>query len=106
MKGYVGNSVDIDNAIAGRSAQKTKGYVGSVLDSISQYASKLNTRAKTGFAVACLVAAGVVAEYELNREMPASEEGKSQMEKEFPEAGRKERLEAQRNALKLDWMSD
>ncbi len=122
MKTYAVKSIEseMDSAIAGRSTQKTKGYIGSMLDFISQYANNLNTRAKAGFAVACFVAAGFGADYVLNREMPTSAEA-SQMpgietpvdesrvaepEREFPEPGREKRLETQRNALKLDWMSD
>ena len=89
MKGYEEKSIekDINDGVAGRSAQsvqKPKGYIGSVLDFISQYTSKLNTRAKAGFAATCLVAAGFGADYVLSREMPASAEGASMPVMEMP----------------------
>ncbi len=78
------------------------------------YVSGLSTRAKVGLAATALVlAGGFVADYVRNSEVPrALVNGRSfeaynkEIENAFPEAGRKERLEAQKQKLNLDWMSD
>ncbi len=87
-----------------------KAYIDSARECIRdvrEYASKLNTRAKLALATIGLAVLTSGAEYVLNRGVPSVRyvAGQSRGDSnEFPDTGRKERLEAQRQELKCDWM--
>ncbi|MBI4163457.1 MAG: hypothetical protein HY512_01225 [Candidatus Aenigmarchaeota archaeon] len=87
------------------SGQTQKGYIETAIN----YVSGLSTRAKTGLAaIGLTVALGFGANYALNSEMPVDSPERVIRGQPvgYSEVGRKERLEEQRKALKLDWMSD
>ena len=70
-----------------KGVQKTREYVGDIVDNIRGYASKLNTEAKLGLAALCIAAAGVGADYVLSREIPASAEASLMPVIEMPVVG-------------------